>query len=122
MEIKIKCRINSMKINGKNKSVGVTVCDEMNFNNSVWTLGLNVDNNQPCSFKSKNSTIEKANDFFDFISAHSRETFIITIEEKNEEVDIDEKNKTTKKNKKTSATIKLDGVVYKVVGIELIYG
>lgn len=114
MSIKIKCRINSMKIrdNKDNKSVGVTVCDELNFNNSVWTLGLNIDNNQPCSFKSKNSTIEKADDFFDFISAHSKETFVIAIEKKKE----------TSSNNKTEPTIKLDDVVYKVVEIELIYG
>lgn len=112
MSIKIKCRINSMKISD-NKSVGVTVCDELNFCNLDMPFGLNVENNQPYAFKSKNLTIKKANKFFYFISAHSRETFIITIDEKKEE---------TSSNNKTEPTIKLDGVVYKVVEVELIYG
>lgn len=123
MKIKIKCRINSLKINDT-KSVGVKICDELQLCNSIKPFGLNICNNQPYTFKSKNLsknlTIEKADKFFDFISAHSRETFIITIKKK---------NKTKKKNNETSstnetepATIKLDGVVYKVVGIELIYG
>lgn len=107
MEIKIKCRINSMKINGENKSVGVTVCDELNFCNLDMPVGLNIGNNQPYTFKSKNLTIEKADDFFDFISAHSKETFIITIDGKKED---------------NLATIKLDGVDCKVVEVELIYG
>lgn len=107
MKIEIKCRINSMKINGNNKSVGVTVCDELNFCNLDMAVGLNIGNNQPYTFISKNLTIEKAEDFFDFISAHSKETFIITIDGKKED---------------NLATIELDGVVYKVVGIELIYG
>lgn len=109
MKIKIKCRINSMKIsdNKDNKSVGVTVCDELNFCNLDMPFGLNVENNQPYAFKSKNLTIEKTDKFFDFISAHSKETFIITIEKKKED---------------GLATIKLDGVDCKVVEVELIYG
>lgn len=107
MKIKIKCRINSMKINGKDKSVGVTVCDELNFCNLDMPVGLKIDEKQLCFLNSKKLTKEINDDFFNFISAHSRETFIITIEGKEED---------------DSAIIKLDDVDCKVVEVELIYG
>lgn len=118
MKIQIKCRVNNLKINDA-KSVGIAICDELQVCNLVGAWGLNLDKREPILLDSKNLTIEKADKFFDFISAHVRDTFLITIETEPEE---NKESKNEEVSKGELAIIKVREIVYHVVEVELIYG
>lgn len=118
MKIQIKCRVRNLKISDA-KSIGITICDELQVCNSVGAWGVNLDTKEPIFFDSKNLTIEKGDKFFDFISAHVRDTFLITIETEPEEK---KKSKNEEVSEGEWAIIKVRETVYQVVEVELIYG
>lgn len=116
MRIQIKCRVNNLKISKNNndiKSVGVTICDELRICDSVCGCGLNISNKEPIFFASRNLTIEKVDDYFDFFSAHAREMFFITLEKK---------LKGKSENNDDYNICKVNNNVYKIVEVELVYG
>lgn len=129
MRIQIKCRVSGLKINNaQRKSIDVNICDELRVCNTVGGFGVNVDSRQPIFFPSKKLTIENAVDFFDFISAHAKETFIITLEDNKptngiQIIKVENQNGAESESKKINETeilVKYD--VYEVVEVELIYG
>ena len=151
MRIQIKCRISGLKINNaRGKSIDVSICDELRVCNTVGGWGVDIGSQQPVFFPSKKLTIENANLFFDFISAHARETFLITIEkmtkkehknavlsekdttgnlaigkEKGNGVETNAENNgdsVNEEEERNVSVIMFENELYKVVEVELIYG
>lgn len=131
MRIQIKCRVSSLKINSaQRKSIDVNICDELRVCNTVGAWGMNLQCNQPFFFSSKRLTIENAEGFFDFMSVHDRETFLITLEKPKKSqssdvptVKIEKQYSKVSKGSNENVTenkVKFDD--YEVVEVELIYG
>lgn len=130
MRIQIKCRVSGLKINNaQEKSIDVNICDELRVCNTIGGWGVDVGSQQPVFFPSQKLTIKNAKVFFDFISAHAKETFIITLEQINDKSnglsDVNNGDLNAAKSEPESikgATVIAKNDVYRVVEVELIYG
>lgn len=111
MKIRFECKISKMSISSTSeRSIEITLLNEITICGMKRYIAYS-DNkkNQVVLIELPKILIKNATDYFDFISMHSREVFIITAEKTGN--DNNEQCKTT-----------INGENYKIKSVELIYG
>lgn len=115
MKIRFECKISKMVISSANeRSIEITLLNEITICGMKRYIAYS-DNkkNQVVLIELPKILIENATDYFDFISMHSREVFIIIAEKTAKE---------TGNENKEPCQARINGECYKIESVELVYG